>query len=326
MEEVADEEWREVRGVWVSSLGRCWGVKSGKPFYPVCCGGYPKVRDKWFVHRLVAEAFIGPQPSPEHTVDHINRVKTDNRLSNLRWVTKSEQNENRALKKNKGGSRPIEIWTTAAGWTRYPSVQEASRSTGINIGALSEWLQGRKTRNRQLTMDCVRYAEVEAVLEGERWDTVDGIEVSSVGRIKCRMGVPFFPESRNHAGYVRTRGRLVHELVALAFVGPRPSPQHTVDHINRVRHDNRAENLRWATKKEQHENQEDRTIRKTTVQVESIDAEGNRVRYGSIVEASKATGVGKRAIAHQVCPKYQAAKKTKRQWPLKPGRYRWVRV
>jgi hypothetical protein len=54
---------------------------------------------KQFVHRLVAEAFIGPRPL-EKTVDHINRVRDDNRIENLRYATASEQNKNRVFKKN----------------------------------------------------------------------------------------------------------------------------------------------------------------------------------------------------------------------------------
>lgn len=45
------------------------------------------------VHRLVAETFI-PNPENKPTVDHINRVKDDNRVLNLRWATYSEQMEN----------------------------------------------------------------------------------------------------------------------------------------------------------------------------------------------------------------------------------------
>jgi hypothetical protein len=52
---------------------------------------------KKFVHRLVAEAFIGPCPK-DMTVDHINRVRNDNTIENLRYATASEQNKNRVFK------------------------------------------------------------------------------------------------------------------------------------------------------------------------------------------------------------------------------------
>lgn len=42
------------------------------------------------VHRVVAIAFLGPPPSEEYVVDHINRDKTNNRVENLRWITRLE--------------------------------------------------------------------------------------------------------------------------------------------------------------------------------------------------------------------------------------------
>ena len=45
------------------------------------------------VHRLVAEAFI-QNLDGKPTVDHINRVRDDNRVCNLRWATHKEQREN----------------------------------------------------------------------------------------------------------------------------------------------------------------------------------------------------------------------------------------
>lgn len=46
-------------------------------------------RKSYPVHRLVAEAFIGPLPDGFHTM-HINGDNTDNRASNLRYGTASE--------------------------------------------------------------------------------------------------------------------------------------------------------------------------------------------------------------------------------------------
>jgi len=60
-------------------------------------GGRPQ-----FIHRLLAEAYI-PNPDNKPFIDHIDRVRTNNSLCNLRWATRKENNNNmseRRLNKN----------------------------------------------------------------------------------------------------------------------------------------------------------------------------------------------------------------------------------
>ena len=54
---------------------------------------------QYLIHRLVALHYI-PNPENKLYVDHINRIKTDNRLENLRWVTRSENEQNKGIRKD----------------------------------------------------------------------------------------------------------------------------------------------------------------------------------------------------------------------------------
>jgi hypothetical protein len=113
---MAHEEWRDVVGYeglyQVSNLGRVrsldryighnlggrrlWRGKVLKPHKMP--NGYLNIqlskdgkKTQTGIHRLVAQAFLPTDPDRQY-VDHINAIRDDNRLENLRWVTQSENN------------------------------------------------------------------------------------------------------------------------------------------------------------------------------------------------------------------------------------------
>jgi hypothetical protein len=108
---MSDEEWRDVPG-WpyqVSSLGRVrrvhivTPVKTSKAYNRICLSRGRKdgarSRDTerlFFVHRLVAEAFIGPCPEGKDHVAHIDGNPQNNVPSNLYWATPKENAADRA--------------------------------------------------------------------------------------------------------------------------------------------------------------------------------------------------------------------------------------
>ena len=66
---------------------------NGCGYYQVCLSG-KKDKD---VHRIIAMQFIeNDDPIHKTQVDHINRIRSDNHIENLRWVSASTNNRNKS--------------------------------------------------------------------------------------------------------------------------------------------------------------------------------------------------------------------------------------
>ena len=68
-----------------------------------------KVRKKFYVHRLVAEAFI-PNPSNLKTINHKDKNRSNNHVDNLEWMSYSENNEHGECQIKAGKSRRVPIY------------------------------------------------------------------------------------------------------------------------------------------------------------------------------------------------------------------------
>lgn len=97
------ELWKPIKGYEglyeVSILGEVISAKTRKnlkqtehngkqPYFYVTLSKQSKMK-KWLVHRLVAEAFI-PNPDNKKQVNHIDGDVHNNKVSNLEWVTNTE--------------------------------------------------------------------------------------------------------------------------------------------------------------------------------------------------------------------------------------------
>lgn len=117
------------------------------------------------VHRLVLKSFI-PNDRNKESINHINGIKTDNRLENLEWATLSENmkhaydaglkkvSENHisaakeTLKKySRDTSRLIIDLQTGV---FYSSIKEAAESKGIKYQTLASQINGQNTNRTSL--------------------------------------------------------------------------------------------------------------------------------------------------------------------------------
>jgi hypothetical protein len=80
------------RNIFLKDATNKWKYK-----FVILCKNHNK--KSFQIHRLVAEHYI-PNPENKREVDHINRIRGDNRVENLRWATHSENNLNKCLSKN----------------------------------------------------------------------------------------------------------------------------------------------------------------------------------------------------------------------------------
>lgn len=141
----------------------------------------------------------------------------------------------------------------------------------------------------------------------EIWRDIVGYEglyqVSNLGRVKSlnyrgSKKEKILSLNRERTGYERVqlykegqhKVERIHRLVATAFI-PNPENKPCIDHINTDRSDNRVENLRWVTHKENCNNQTTRKNGKRDGISKKIICVETGVIYNSIMEVERQLGI-----------------------------------
>lgn len=170
------EIWKDIDGYiglyQVSNLGRVKSLNYNKTNKEQILKpnpntfGYPSVvlwknrkYKAYSVHRLVAQAFI-PNPHNKPFIDHINTIRTDNRVDNLRWCTYRENSNNPISKEKKRGelnpmygkygklnhrSKPIIQLTLNNDFIKmWDSLRDIERELGFNSGNISQCCNGKR--------------------------------------------------------------------------------------------------------------------------------------------------------------------------------------
>lgn len=253
-------------GTAKNRLGQMVGHE-GKDGY--ICGTWKHVkgtRHKKRLHIMICWAFSG-QPQNGRDVDHVNGNKKDNRYENLQYLTRQEHNRKTCstVKKIYTFGRPIRSISETGDVCVYSSVTDAYKfhyKEKYTPGKCST-IQAAIKRNGKSFGLKWEYLDTND-LEEEIWKEVriEGIlskvMVSSEGRIKYPNG-RIMSGRKNLDGYMdcnvtidgKSVVKKVHQLVCIAFHGEPPYATSSVNHINKIRHDNHATNLEWDNPKGQ---------------------------------------------------------------------------
>ncbi|ORX57562.1 His-Me finger endonuclease [Hesseltinella vesiculosa] len=201
---------------------------------------------------LAPHAFVGPRPDGM-VVEHINAIKTDNRVANLRYLTPQE----------------TQVWFSHQ---RFLSINRVAFSDLVNVDDDDDDVIEDEDVLPPAS-DAVDHENPSQLLDDPNaviccWQTVGNYcnslwfsdyETSNLGHVKRISTGHILAQSTNIAGYKAVRMQAdggnwynirVHRAVCWAFKADDFFEEAVVDHRNSNKADNSRANLQWVTTQE----------------------------------------------------------------------------
>ena len=302
----------------VSNLGQVRNKNTGRILRQATQGGYKCVglmlndeRKHCIVHRLVAKEFIeNPENKPQ--VNHIDKNKSNNIVSNLEWTTAKENNVHRSKgviqttnqnicvwRVNKDTNEKLEIYNSfeeAGQWlvdNNYSNCLHTARTNISNAvrGVYKSSCGFKWIRFEQENLENEEWRNV--IINGER---IENYQISSMGRFKNSKGIIMENYKPHHSGYIFCRVNIekypIHRLVAFAFL-ENPENKPIVNHIDGNKTNNALSNLEWCTIAENNQHAIDTRLKqfyKRKIGQYTVDGELVK-EFNSIADAMNETGI-----------------------------------
>jgi hypothetical protein len=242
------------------------------------------------LHRLLAYNFI-QNPDNLYSVDHINRIRDDNRLVNLRWASMIDQNKNKNRKPNVGGIK-VSKYKDGEFIETFDNYKLAAKSLNIHKDTFGRFI------NKSYEFYGYTWVKLLDNLKSENFKKIiinnkeTGYMISEKGTIINKSGC--INKGRvAPSGYITCsiNGKQcrVHRLVAIAFL-PNFFGKTFVNHKDGNKSNCNIYNLEWVSRSENilHST---RVLKKGVVEVNQFDLNGNFIRtFDSVTLAAENVG------------------------------------